>query len=201
MPGPPLTDKRGMRHLTRILPIALLCLGVPATAAARLRTVAPPGDSGISQYAEVVPTAAGATPPRGGGGGAVGGKGSALTASQRGHLNALGPDGRALAAVVYATAPQALGVPVPSRAATRSATGVGRAGGSGGGSTGSPGASGSPAASAALPSSSRSSPVSMLLGAAAGDGGGGLGIWLPGFMLVSALGVGVLAVRRRRAAP
>ena len=196
MPGPPLTDKRGMRHLTRILPIALLCLGVPATAAARLRTVAPPGDSGISQYAEVVPTAAGATPPRGGGGGAVGGKGSALTASQRGHLNALGPDGRALAAVVYATAPQALGVPVASRAATRPATGVGRAGGSGGASADS---SGSPVARS-LPSSPTSSPVSIVLGAAAGQGSGGLGIWLPGFMLVSALGVGVLAVRRRRAA-
>jgi hypothetical protein len=184
-----------MRHLTRILPISLLCLGLPATATARLRTVAPPGDSGISQYAEVVPTAAGATPPRGGGG-ALGGQGGALTAIQRGDLNALGPDGRTLAAVVDATAPQALGVPVASRAETRSATGVGRAGGSGGESEGS---SGSPDASS-LPSSPTSSPVSIVLGAAAGQGSGGLGIWLPGFMLVSALGVGVLAVRRRRAA-
>src|SRR3974390_1127292 len=100
MRTPALTGKRCMRHLTRILPIVLLCLGLPATAAARLRTIAPPGDSGISQYAEGIPTGAGAAPPRGGGGGGLGGQGGALTASQRGYLNALGPDGRTLAAVV-----------------------------------------------------------------------------------------------------
>jgi hypothetical protein len=212
-----------MRCLPRILPfagLALLAAALPATAAARL-TVAPPGDSAISQYAEVVPTGAGASPPRAGGqGGGAGGHGGVLTASQSRRLNALGPDGRTLAAVVDATAPQSLGVPVlgapvPSRSATRLANPHGRAAGAASAGAGRYGTGGRAAgtasagagrygtatgsgAAANLPFAPPSSPASRLVDAATGGGGGGLGVLLPALMLASAVGVTLLAVRRRR---
>jgi len=187
-----------MRFGTRVLLLSVLALALPATAVARGRaTVAPPGDSGITQYLEVVPTAQGGSPPRaagGAGGGTTGGQGGALTASQQRQLNALGPDGRTLAAVVDATAPQSLGVPVPGRAANGSASSVGGRG-AGVGARAS-GADSVPAAS--LPSASGSSPASLMLDAAAGRGGGGLGWLLPALMLASLVGVTLVAVRRRR---
>jgi len=191
-----------MRCLSRMLMLGLLALALPATAVARGRaTVAPPGDSGITQYLEVVPTAQGGSPPRAGGGaggGTTGGQGGALTASQQRQLNALGPDGRTLAAVVDATAPQSLGVPVPGRAANGSASSVRGAGGAGVGAQAS-GADSVPAAS--LPHASGSSPASLMLDAAAGRGGGGLGWLLPAFMLASSVGVTLVVVRRRRTSP
>jgi hypothetical protein len=187
------TGKRAMRHLPRILPIVLLVLALPAAAIGKpRRTVAPPGVSGISQYVEVVPSAAGPTPPRGGAG--ASGPGSPLTASQSRYLNGLGPDGRTLAAVVDATAPQTLGVPVQGRSVTPARP----AGGTGAGPSGVAQPHGNLPATANLPLDPTSSPVSMILGAA--GGGGGPGVLLPGFLLVSALAAGALAVRRRRTA-
>jgi hypothetical protein len=175
------------------LPLALLALALPATAVARTNTVAPPGDSGISQYREVVPTAQGATPPSGGGtGGAGHGAGGALPAAEQRQLNALGPDGRTLAAVVDATAPQALGVPI----AVRSAGSVRQMRGTPAGAQAS-GEGSVPAASTY--SATGSSPASLMFDAAVGRGGGGAGWLLPAFMLASVVGVTLLAVRRRRA--
>jgi hypothetical protein len=194
-----------MRYPIRILPLALsvfalTAITVPAIASAR-RTVAPPGDSGISQYLEVVPTGTGASPPRTGGGvgsgAGVGGRGAPLTTAQRRRLNALGPDGRTLAAVVEATAPQSLGVPVAGRGATN--LGQPGAGWAGAASQGAVGSLDSGATN--LPSATGGSPVSQILDAATGRGGGSLGFLLPGFMLASAIGVTLVAVRRRRPSP
>jgi hypothetical protein len=188
-----------MRYLAQTLLLSLLALALPATASATHRvTVAPPGDSGISQYLEVVPTAQGATPPGpggGAGGGAGGGQGGALTASQRRRLSALGPDGRTLAAVVDATAPQSLGVPVPSRAATRSAISGGRTGALG---TGGPASGAQSGGGTNLRAAPASSPASLVFDAAAGSGSGGGSVWLPAFMLASLIGFTLVAVRRRR---
>jgi hypothetical protein len=180
-----------MRHLTRILPVAIVALVLPATAwATGGATVAPPGQSGIAQYLEVVPSAAGARPPGAGGGngGAGAAQGGALTDTQRHRLDGLGPDGRSLAAVIDATAPQQ----AAPAAATGTASPSGRPEAPGAYASGSSG--GRP-----LSSGSSGSPASLLLDAVGGHDGGGLGPSLPAFMLVSALGVaGAYAVRRRR---
>jgi hypothetical protein len=183
-----------MRARSRVLPVVLVALALPSTALAKpTRTVAPPGDSGLSQYLEVVPTAQGPSPPGVGGPGS-GGHAGALTTSQQRQLNALGPSGRTLVGVVEATAPQSLGVPVASRAATRSAGSVGVKGSA---KPGEAAAGGESVPAAGLPSVSGSSPVSLVLGTAIGRGGG-VGLWLPAFILASLAAVTTLAVVRRR---
>jgi hypothetical protein len=179
-----------MRLLTRILPLAIVALVLPASAWATGRTtVAPPGASGISQYLEVVPTSSGASPPgTGGGPGGGAAHGGGLTDIQRRRLDGIGPDGRTLAAVVAATVPEQAG----PAAATRIASPLGRTGASGVLASAPP--EGAPSSS---PSSG--SPASLIVDAVSGGGGGGLGGFLPAFMLVSALAVAAAyAVRRRR---
>jgi hypothetical protein len=183
-----------MRYLTRILPVTIVALVLPGPAWAA-RTVAPPGASGITQYLEVVPTAAGASPPgigggpgRGGNAGAGPQSGGVLTETQRHRLNGIGPDGRTLAAVVDATAPQQAG----PASATAAASALERTGAPGEGASGPPG--GQP-----LSSGSSASPASLVLDAVGGQGAGGLGAFLPAFMLLSALALaGTYVVRRRR---
>lgn len=175
-----------MRHLNRILAFAIVALVFPSGAWARGRaTVAPPGASGITQYLEVVPTAAGPTPP--GGGGSGGARSAVLTDAQRHRLDGLGPDGRTLAAVVDATAPQQAG-PV---AATETASPLGQ--------TEAPEDGSGPPGRLVLAPGSGGSPASLILDAVGGRGGGGLGTFLPAFMLASAVAfAGAYAVRRRR---
>lgn len=78
---------RLMRFNASLL-LALLALAVPATAAAQTATTnAPPGNSGLSQYLEVVPTASGNAPSRSGKGRTA--KKTALTtgtSSAAGHV-------------------------------------------------------------------------------------------------------------------
>jgi hypothetical protein len=91
--------------MTRFVPalVALLLLATPAAAmAAPPKTNAPPGNSAIDQYLETVPGASGNHPAAGAGGG--GGAG-VLTAAQRARLDKLGPDGKALSAIVESTSP------------------------------------------------------------------------------------------------
>lgn len=178
-----------MRLLTRILPLAVVAASLPGSAAAKPRTtVAPPGASGITQYLEVVPSAAGPTPP---GPVASDGHGSALTDGQRRQLDGLGPDGRKLAAVVDATAPQS---PGPS-GASPPATAAGRAGSQAGGG---PEVAGGSGTAAKLPPQTGGSPASLILDAVGGREGAGFGALLPVFMLTSALVAAAYGLWRRR---
>lgn len=183
-----------MTHMTRILTtlvIVALTLAAPAQAR-RSATLAPPGNSAVSQYLETVPTDKGngvAAPlgRQGGGGQGSGGQGGALEPSQRRALNRVGADGRTLAAVVDATSPTA------SEAST--AASGGRTPRGNRTSALSPANSLSPKA---LASGGAQSPASLMLSGAIGHGGGGVGVLLPALMLVAVLGVlARLAFRRR----
>jgi hypothetical protein len=188
--------------MTRILiALATLALVLPAFAAARRTvTIAPPGDSAVSQYVEVVPGDTGASPPRAGGG-----QGGAITPGQRAQLDLLGANGRTLAAVVDATAPQ----PIPASDGPAGAAASARpgpaatSGGAGRPSAGLgarvlPGALTATDAARVLSAAGPSSMPSLILNAAAGSGTSGLGIFLPAIMLACALGVIAHAVRQRR---
>lgn len=84
---------------------AVLLLAVPGLALAkpRTRTIAPPGNSGIQQYTETVPTSSGGTPsgtiPGGGPGG------GAIPSSTAQTLAKSTPGGAGIAALLNATAP------------------------------------------------------------------------------------------------
>jgi hypothetical protein len=90
------------RALLAILALVLIALPAGATA----QTNAPPGNSAIDEYLETVPAASGNQRPKAGGS-------AALTKSERARLERLGPDGRALADAVDATAPAAAKAPEP----------------------------------------------------------------------------------------
>jgi hypothetical protein len=95
--------------MTRLLSalVALVLVAAPPTAATAQtpQTNAPPGNSAIDEYLETVPGATGdqrpGTPAAGAGGGGV------LPPAERARLEKLGPDGKALADAVDATAPPA----------------------------------------------------------------------------------------------
>lgn len=180
----------------------LLVLGalvLSGTAAAKPpTTIAPPGDSAVSQYVEDVPTDRGATPSPP----SAGSQGGALTTGQARRLDGLGSQGRVLASVVNATAPAAAAGSSRARGAGDSSAagsggaaaagvGFGRGGSSGGAGTGS---------ASALPLAGGRSPASLLVHAFVGGGAGGLGIILPAMMLAAAFGAVAWSVRRRRTA-
>lgn len=87
----------------------LLALLAAAPALAQDKTVAPPGNSGVEEYLEVVPGAGGDTPASGGGAG--GGSGAAQTPSTAlgsktaTQLEQLGADGKKAAQLAAAGAP------------------------------------------------------------------------------------------------
>jgi hypothetical protein len=172
----------------RIAIALVLALGAPASAQARVHTIAPPGNSGVGQYLETVPTAGGAQPsntvhpvvgavggsgPRPGSGGPSGTGGSpaggTISPSTQRALAKRGPTGAAAAALAQATAP-----PRPRHAEQGAVSAV-----SGGGS--------SPAASV----------LKTLTGSSSGSG---LGPLLPSLLIVSVLGAAGLALLRRRRA-
>ena len=172
------------RTLTSLSTVALLML--PATAMAKPPVLAPPGQSAISQYVEVVPNDMGGTPTR-----PAGAPTGALTSGQRRQLNGLGTDGRTLAAVVDATAQPPVSGSVETRANLRAGQAERRTG-STGTATSRSGLSGGQ-----LSGPGARSTASLLL-SAAGGGGGGLGVLLPALMAVAVVGVAVRAVRARR---
>ena len=187
---------------TFLAALAALGLIAPAAAGATPVTLAPPGNSAIGQYLEVVPGDTGATPPRSGGsiaggggaaGGHVGGQGgiaTPLSAAQRGRLGQLGAGGRTLLAVVDGTAPAAIGA-APSVAARRRSP-EGRTAGL------SEARQDSSHVARMLDEVRAPSAGSLLLSAADGGGAGGLGPALPAMALVSAAAAGAYAIRRRR---
>lgn len=100
--------------MQRILPLIaglLLALLAAAPALAQDKTVAPPGNSGVDEYLEVVPGAGGDTPASGGGtGGSGGSSGSQTPSSTLGsktatQLEQLGTDGKKAAQLAAAGAP------------------------------------------------------------------------------------------------
>ena len=92
--------------MTRVLSVlvALALVALPSAASAQA-TTAPPGNSAIDEYLETVPSATGNQRP---GTPGTGGKNdSVLTKAERTKLEQLGPDGKALADAIDATAPPA----------------------------------------------------------------------------------------------
>jgi hypothetical protein len=177
----------------------ILILALPATAVAKRRVLAPPGNSSVNQYVESIPTAGGSQPtssvhPHSGGGvgggsghsggsggsagsGTTGGTtgGGAISAATQRRLAGHGRDGASAAALALATAPAS----------------------SGSGNTG----TGSSAANPALPRTAATSPTSAVLKALTGSSSsGGLGALLPIILIVSALGISAVAILRRRRA-
>jgi hypothetical protein len=150
-----------------------LVLPASALAAKPTHTIAPPGNSGVSQYQEDVPTVTGNRPSNtiapGGGTQGSGASGGALGPSTLRALDKQGSVGRKAAALAAATAPN-LSRPAPPRRIE---------------STGNPGAS----------------PVASVVKALTGSSNaGGLGLLLPIILIASLLGAAALALLRRRRA-
>jgi hypothetical protein len=100
--GPARTLHQNMRLQPLLLTV--LALGIAAPAPAQSTKVAPPGNSGVDEYLETVPTAGG-----GKSSGSSSGGGHQLPASVRRALSAQGADGRAALASAEATAPGSKG--------------------------------------------------------------------------------------------
>jgi hypothetical protein len=158
-------------HMTRALAaLVVLALAVPTVSAAQApQTNAPPGNSGIDEYLETVPGAGGNKRPRPPGQRKRRGT-DALTAAQRARLERLGPDGKALADAVEATAD----TPAP---ASRRKNEI-----------------------AASRSEGRSPLTEVLSTVSGSDGGSGMGVVLPALLIAALLAALLLVLLRRRAA-
>lgn len=169
-------------------------LMISAPASAKRKNV-PLGNSAISQYVEVIPSASGGRPtsnisPPSGGGKTPSGP-SAVPASTSKALASQGPLGAADAAVAQATAPARLPHPAANIGQARS--------------TAPPRIRGSQArtqTNRAIPSSGGASPAADVFKALGGaSGGGGLGVLLPVILAISVLGGGAVARVRKLRAP
>jgi hypothetical protein len=151
---------------------SLALLVFPASALASTHPVIPSGNSAANEYIETLPVATGQG-VTGGHSRSGGGSGSTtLPTHVVSSLTRRGHDGRAAARFARAT------VPVVARHRDRAAPGA------------SGGAPGPPAGS---------SPVSSVLGSLTGlSGGGGLGAALPIMLVLIAVWIAGLAIRRRR---
>jgi hypothetical protein len=109
-----------------IAALVVLAVYLPATAQAQApQRTAPPGNSAVDEYVETVPGAGGnhrARPPGQSGGQHV------LSAAERARLERLGPDGKALADAVEASAPAAKPGPKPKPSTLPASTGRSPAG-------------------------------------------------------------------------
>jgi hypothetical protein len=90
-----------MNRLAVALAVFLALLAMPCVASAE-KGHAPPGNSGIDEYVESIPTAKGNRPT----GKLRPGRTSLLSAQARGKLRAAGADGRRVEALVRKTAPR-----------------------------------------------------------------------------------------------
>lgn len=174
----------------RRIAIALaVVLAAPSAAQARVHKIAPPGNSGVGQYVETVPTAGGGQPTstvhpggvgvavgRGGTGGGPGSTGGgAIAPSTQRALAKQGPTGDATAALAAATAPRR------ARPAARSSQARPR--------------SSISSTSGGQGSSASTSVLKALTGSTSG---GGLGPLLPIALIGSVLAAAVLTLVRRR---
>ena len=170
--------KMGAKKSRAVAVIASALAGLVLAAApvsARVHKLAPPGNSAIGQYLEVIPTAAGGQPTSNLTGSGKSGSSSAISASTRRALGAQGALGSADARFVQGTGPSRHTSPRPKALAVR------------------------PVRPALV---SSPSPVSSVLKSLAGSSGsGGLGLLLPILLVGTAVGGGALALwRHRRAA-
>jgi hypothetical protein len=174
-----------------------LALVLPAAARAqRPGTLAPPGNSAVSQYLETIPTdrGGGVARPLGSQGGTpsqAGGHRGALTPGERQALGRLGADGRTLEALVAETSPA-------SETSQVAGAARGRTGANGPANAPAGGENGSGLDAKSLSGDGGPSPVGLMLSAAAGRGGGGLGALLPALIGVGALAAVVRLIHRRR---
>ena len=166
--------------MLRFLIIALLGLATwaPSVYAASDHT-APPGNSGVDQYFEAVPTASGPQRP-----GGTGSSREALPKKIQQALTAQGSDGAAVLRLVQSTAP----------AAARSRTG------SGGPTSPTRPSNGG---SLAKPKKGAAAPEQSVLASTAeaitvGGTGGGMGMLLPILLVISALAASAYVIVRRR---
>lgn len=167
--------------------IAVLLL-LPSSASAHRKAVAPPGNSGVGQYVEIIPTVGGGRPT-----GAIhpGGSGSSvLSPSTQRAFSSQGPAGKSAAALANATAPVTSDANGHTTTGQTNAPGHRHAGGAITSASSGPPSSGS---------SSSASPANSLAKALTGSsGGGGLGLLLPAILVVCAIGGGIVALLRRR---
>ena len=139
---------------------AALALGAAAPAAAQ--TIAPPGNSGVDQYMEVVPSAKGPSTP--------GTQQGALSSTAQRQLRSQGADGRRLAQIVKTTAPARPATSTSSQSKHKAAGPGGR----------------HSAADRAAPLPRGNSPLASVAKAIGdGSGSGGMGPVLPLLLIVS----------------
>jgi hypothetical protein len=194
--------------MRRVAIALVVLLAVPASAEASGRTLAPPGNSGVGQYVEVVPTVGGGRPsntvhpvsgtaghPGGPGGTSSGGGTSGGTGGGAGAGTS--PGGTGGGGLITASTQHALAAQGPAGAAAAAlaeATAPSRPRSSGRLSSTGP-ASPLPPAS----TSDGSSPAANVFKALSGSTtGGGLGPLLPIALIGSVLATAVLALVRRR---
>lgn len=166
-----------MARATGALVVCLLVLLPSAAWSQAPQTNAPPGNSAIDEYLETVPGATGNRPSRPAGGDrattADGGRPVTLAPAELARLKRLGPDGKAVADVVDATAPESAAPKASGGAAPAQPPTAGDGGGR--------------------------STLSAVFSAVAGqDGGGGMGMALPAILLGTLAGAVGLALMRRR---
>ncbi|HET8566499.1 MAG TPA: hypothetical protein VFL77_08510 [Solirubrobacterales bacterium] len=158
----------------------LFCLYLGPAAVCGAETV-PPGNSAAAQYTETYPTSQGNE--QGGSGGSHRSPARTLGSRNAGRLEALGPQGRAAAALAAATAPSP----------AQPGAGAGPAGGRGGGA---PAGRSTPAERLSEPGGS--SAIGDALGQAVGvSAGGGTGLVLPAALLAVLAWAAAYAWRRR----
>jgi hypothetical protein len=149
-----------------LMTVCLAALAFPASSMAA--QVAPPGNSGVSEYRESIPSAGGNTPTSGGKHGNHGG--APLSRHAQRALRAQGPSGLAAARLAAATAP-AGSPPADAKASQGHSTAGSSSGGSG--------------------------PINVLKHAAGGSDDGGMGPALPLLLGGSAAGALLFTLRRR----
>jgi hypothetical protein len=165
------------------LSLTLACLALacsPAPALAKTKTHAPPGNSGVQEYLEVVPGGGGNRPAA-----KLKGSPHALNGKDRGALRSYGRDGQAAANLAAVTSDPGSQTRSRARRAAKKGAGVGAAA----------------AANRALMGNASDSDdggvFDSLKRVATRLGGDGLGVGLPLLLLVLLIG-GILLGRRRR---
>jgi hypothetical protein len=171
-----------MRLIATAAAVAALVTPAAASAASRPPTNSPPGNSGLTQYLEVVPTDSGAKPSK-----SVRKDRTPLSSRQQQRLQRAGADGKALLGVVAGTSPAPVAAKRP--AAKRKA-----------GKRKHAAATTTMPAPTTKPSSAKQRGVlaTAFVTGGGGSGDGGLGIPLAIPMLVAAALAGGFALGRRR---